>query len=94
MARRLPVYLALDTSGAMIGEPIDALKTGIQTLVSALRQDPYALETLYMSVITFDSEARQIMPLTDISEFDMPFFHAGGTRSMGERTLLCCGKMA
>ena len=45
MSRRLPVYLLLDTSGSMMGEPIAAVETGVQTLVSALRQDPYALET-------------------------------------------------
>lgn len=43
--RRLPVYLLLDTSGSMYGEPIEAVKNGVQVLVSTLRQDPYALET-------------------------------------------------
>ena len=63
--RKLPVYLLLDTSGSMFGEPIEAVKNGVQTLVAALRQDPYALETAYLSVITFDNGARQVVPLTD-----------------------------
>ena len=46
--RRLPVYLLLDTSGSMYGEPIEAVKNGVQTLISTLRSDPYALETAYM----------------------------------------------
>lgn len=54
MARRLPVYLLLDTSASMIGEPIEAVKTGLQTLLSVLRQDSYALETVHLSLITFD----------------------------------------
>jgi len=29
--RRLPVYLLLDTSGSMKGEPIEAVRCGIQT---------------------------------------------------------------
>lgn len=58
--RRLPVYLLLDTSGSMTGEPIEAVKNGVQMLLSTLRQDPYALETAYVSVITFDSSARQL----------------------------------
>ena len=29
--RRLPVYLLLDTSGSMYGEPIEAVKNGVQT---------------------------------------------------------------
>ncbi|EDN3960136.1 tellurium resistance protein TerY, partial [Salmonella enterica subsp. enterica serovar Typhimurium] len=53
--RRLPVYLLLDTSGSMHGEPIEAVKNGVQTLLTTLKQDPYALETAYVSVITFDS---------------------------------------
>ena len=63
--RRLPVYLLLDTSGSMHGEPIEAVKNGVQTLLTTLKQDPYALETAYVSVITFDSSARQAVPLTD-----------------------------
>ena len=35
--RRLPVYLLIDTSGSMTGEPIEAVKVGLQTMVSALR---------------------------------------------------------
>ena len=40
--RRLPVYLLVDTSGSMHGEAIEAVRNGLQVLVSALRQDPYA----------------------------------------------------
>ena len=64
--RRLPVYLLLDCSGSMTGEPIEAVKTGLQVLVSALRQDPQAIESAYLSVITFDSSARQVVPMTDM----------------------------
>ena len=46
--RRLPVYLLLDTSGSMMGEPIEAVKNGVEILVSSLRQDPYALETAHL----------------------------------------------
>ena len=53
--RRLPIYLLLDCSGSMMGEPITAVQTGLQNLVATLRQDPYALETAFISVITFDS---------------------------------------
>lgn len=81
--RRLPVYLVLDTSGSMSGEPIEAVKNGVQVLVSSLRQDPYALETAYLSVITFDSTANQIVPLTELASFQVPQFQATGQTSMG-----------
>ncbi|MEI7355302.1 VWA domain-containing protein [Pectobacterium versatile] len=82
--RRLPVYLLLDTSGSMHGEPIEAVKNGVQTLLTTLRQDPYALETAYVSVITFDTSARQAVPLTDLLNFKSPDLVASGTTALGE----------
>ncbi|WP_422924721.1 vWA domain-containing protein [Singulisphaera sp. PoT] len=82
--RRLPIYLVLDTSGSMIGEPIEQVKYGLQMLVSALRQDPQALETAYLSVITFDSSARQLVPLTDLASFQPPEIKASGSTNMGD----------
>lgn len=81
--RRLPVYLVLDTSGSMSGEPIEAVKNGVQVLISTLRQDPYALETAFISVITFDSTANQLIPLTDLSSFQMQEIRASGGTSLG-----------
>lgn len=81
--RRLPIYLLIDTSGSMMGEPIEAVRNGVQNLIAALRQDPYALETAYLSVITFSSVATQSVPLTELSQFQQPQFNSGGTTSMG-----------
>jgi uncharacterized protein YegL len=81
--RKLPVYLLLDTSGSMSGEPIEAVRNGMQTLLSALRQDPHAIESAYLSVITFADTARQIVPLTELGQFQMPAISAASTTSMG-----------
>ena len=82
--RRLPDYLLLDTSGSMYGEPIEAVRNGVQVLVSTLRQDPYALETAYLSIITFDSSAKQVTPLTELSSFQEPSIDANGCTALGE----------
>lgn len=82
--RRLPVYLLLDTSGSMYGEPIEAVKNGVQVLISTLRQDPYALETAYLSIITFDNNARQVTPLTELSAFQQPALQANGCTALGD----------
>ena len=82
--RKLPVYLLLDTSGSMSGEPIQAVENGMQMLVSALRQDPQALESAYLSVITFDSNASQIVPLTDLAGFQMPALKERGSTNLEE----------
>jgi uncharacterized protein YegL len=81
--RRLPVYLLLDTSGSMAGEPIEQMKTGVKLLVAGLRQDPYALETAYLSVITFDSTARELMPLTELIAFQPPTITSSGGTALG-----------
>lgn len=70
--RRLPVYLLLDTSGSMKGEPIEAVKVGLGALVSSLRQDPFALESVHLSIITFDRDVTVLVPLTPLDMFQMP----------------------
>ncbi len=82
--RRLPVYLLLDTSGSMSGEPIEAVKNGVQIMISSLRQNPQAIETAFLSIITFDTAARQIIALTDLASFQMVDIKATGTTALGE----------
>lgn len=91
--RRLPIYLLVDISGSMHGEPIEAVKNGLQTLVSALRRDPQALETAYLSVITFETSAKQIIPLTDLTTFQVPSLQAGGCTALGEALDLLCDRV-
>lgn len=70
--RRLPVYILIETSGGMRGERIEAVKNGLQVLVSQLRQDPFALESVWISIITFDRDAKQVLPLTDLESLQLP----------------------
>lgn len=86
--RRLPIYLLIDTSGSMMGEPIKAVKQGIRTLIMELKGDPQAVETAYLSVITFDSHARQVVPLTELMKFSEPEFSASGATALGEALLI------
>ncbi len=91
--RRLPVYLLLDTSGSMSGEPIEAVKNGVQIMISSLRQNPKAIETAFLSVITFDSIAQQIIPLTDLASFQMVDIKATGVTALGEALKLVAHKI-
>jgi tellurium resistance protein len=68
----------------MHGEAIEAVRNGLQVMLSALMQDPYALETAYLSVIAFDSSARQLTPLTELTSFQLPNLQANGMTAMGE----------
>jgi uncharacterized protein YegL len=81
--RRLPIYLVLDCSGSMRGEPIRALNEGIQAMQTALKRNPYALETAYLSVITFGGEVKQVVPLTEVIQFRLSELNAGGGTPFG-----------
>ena len=91
--RRLPVYLLLDTSGSMMGEPIEAVKNGVQMMVPSLRQNPQAIETAFVSIITFDSEAKQLIPLTDLASFQTIDLKAAGTTALGAALSLLADKL-
>ncbi|MDR1084020.1 MAG: VWA domain-containing protein [Deltaproteobacteria bacterium] len=81
--RRLPVYLVLDVSGSMFGEPIEAVKAGVLSMQSALRKDPQALESAYISVLTFSDQVKQVVELTEVAGFTVPELKAGGSTSLG-----------
>ena len=72
---------------------VEAVKNGVQVLVSTLRQDPYALETAYLSIITFDSSAKQVTPLTELSAFQQPNIEANGCTALGEALALLATKV-
>ena len=72
MSRRLPVYILIDTSGSMKGEPIESVKVGLSDMIASLRLDPYALETACISIITYDKDVKQILPLTELENLQLP----------------------
>lgn len=74
--RRLPVYLLLDVSGSMRGEPIMAVNEGVKSLVGMLRQNPYALETVFLSLISFNNTVEQTVPLMELGNFVAPELQA------------------
>ena len=92
--RRLPVYLILDVSESMAGPAIEAVEAGVKALVESLRSNPMAMETAYLSVITFARKADVLVPLTEIMKFIPPKLsvRAGSALGAGLRLLLKCLK--
>lgn len=86
MSRRLPIYLLIDSSGSMQGEPIQAVNVGISAMLSALRQDPFALETVHIALITFDREVKELLPLTaiDAAQINDIVLPRSGATHLGE----------
>jgi uncharacterized protein YegL len=70
--RRLPVYFLLDTSGSMYGTSIVALNNSLSEMIGTLRQDPQAIESVWISIITFDITAKEIIPLSSLDSFQLP----------------------
>jgi uncharacterized protein YegL len=82
--RRLPVYFLIDVSESMVGEPIQQVEEGLAMVVKTLKTDPYALETVYISVIAFAGMPKELIPLTDIIAFYPPKLPIGGGTSLGK----------
>jgi uncharacterized protein YegL len=86
--RRLPVFLVLDVSDSMIGEPLQHLEHGLDQLITKLRQNPHALETVFLSVIVFAGKAKTLVPLVDLPTFYPPRLPLGSGTALG-RALTC-----
>ena len=76
-----------------MGEPIEAVKNGVQIMMSSLRQNPQAIETAFLSVITFNTTAKQIIPLTDVASFQMVDIRATGVTALGDALKLVAEKI-
>jgi uncharacterized protein YegL len=56
----------------MLGEGMDALQKGLAALMMDLHGDAQALETAWVSVITFADRAEQVVPLTELAGARIP----------------------
>lgn len=82
--RRLPIYFLIDVSESMIGEPIQQVQDGIASIIKELKMDPYALETVWISLIGFAGESKIITPLEDIITFYPPKIPIGSGTSLSK----------
>jgi uncharacterized protein YegL len=83
--RKLPVYFLIDTSGSMRGEKIQSVIDGLKSVVDFLMSNPIAIETVHLSTITFDNQAKVSVPLTEIMNFTTPTLSVDkGLTSLGD----------
>ena len=87
MARKLPIYLLIDVSGSTVGRPFREVADGLQALSQAIASDPYSLETMHIGVIAFDSSIKQVVPLTEATQFQPPTLTASGDSASGGSAL-------
>ena len=81
--RRLPIFLVVDVSESMVGNHLRHMQEGMKQLLTSLRKDPYALETVYLSVIAFAGVAKTIAPLVELCSFYPPRLPVGSGTSLG-----------
>lgn len=87
--RRLPVYLLLDCSASMGGDPIIAVNEGLNTLYRELSNNPRAIETVWIGVVIISEQAAKY-PLMPIDQFRPPFLKAEGNTPMGAAFRALC----
>lgn len=80
--RRLPIFFLIDISESMVGEQIQAVEEGMATIIKAIKTDPYAIETVWISIIVFAGQAKTLVPLQEIVNFYPPKFPIGGGTSL------------
>lgn len=82
--RRLPVYFLIDVSESMTGAPIQEVEKGMRSIINELRHDPYALETVFISILVFAGQTEVLEPLTELYAFRAPDFPIGSGTALGK----------
>ena len=82
--RRLPIYFLIDISESMVGEQIQQVEEGMATIIKAIKQDPYAIETVWISIIVFAGQAKTLVPLQEVVSFYPPKFPIGSGTSLSK----------
>jgi uncharacterized protein YegL len=82
--RRLPIYFLIDISESMVGDPIQAVEDGMATIIKAVKTDPHAIETVWISIIVFAGQAKTLVPLQEVVSFYPPKFPIGGGTSLSK----------
>lgn len=80
---RCPCVLLLDTSGSMIGEPIDELNAGLLSFREELMEDPLARKRVEIAVISFGQNVTVQNDFHTAPHFIPPLLTASGRTPMG-----------
>jgi uncharacterized protein YegL len=68
----------------MVGEQIQLVEEGLASIIKELKTDPYALETVWVSILVFAGQAKTIVPLQELVSFYPPKFPIGSGTSLSK----------
>lgn len=76
----------------MQGEPIESVKVGLDAMVASLKNDPFALESAALSIITYDRDVKVVLPMTALEDVHIPNIVApeSGPTNMGAALKVLC----
>jgi len=95
LERAFPLFLLVDTSASMSGEPIERLSSSIKELLDDLLQTPSSNFAVLISIIAFGSEAREIVPLSLLRPDTLSFaLEPSGATSLGAALHLLASRLA
>jgi uncharacterized protein YegL len=67
-----------------LANPIQQVEEGLATIIQALKTDPNAIETVWVSIIVFAGQAKTLVPLQEIISFYPPKFPIGSGTSLSK----------
>ncbi|HKO19195.1 MAG TPA: TIR domain-containing protein [Acidobacteriaceae bacterium] len=92
--RGFPLYLVIDTSGSMRGEPIEHLSASIRKLLDELPGVSSEIAPM-VSIIAFGDAAHEVVPLSPLSASTHNFeLSAGGATALGSALHLLARRLA
>lgn len=74
----MPFYLLCDVSSSMTAADMRDLNSGLETLHQLLLGEPIINDLVMMSVITFNHDARTVVPLAAPDKITLPQLSSGG----------------
>ena len=69
------VYMILDCSSSMIGEPIESVRQAIKEMIAEWKEEE---ANIMISVLVYQTVARELLIDVDLKEFILPHFIMGG----------------
>lgn len=69
------VYIILDCSSSMIGEPIESVRQAIKEMIAEWKEEE---ANIMISVLVYQTVARELLRDVDLKEFILPHFIMGG----------------
>lgn len=82
----LPLYLVLDSSASMNGEPFKAALSFVPQLLEAMQDNPTVADKVRLGVITFDSTARVAATLSDKNDLENWYLNNKDMQAEGNST--------